>query len=252
MQLTYQHQTSFGLNLLANYTLSKCMTNQAFYASAAQNYRAEWLPGFGTAGDYSLCDTDATHVVHISGEYQLPIGRNGMYLKNVNRAVDALIGGWAANYIYTFQGGQPFPIFCAQATTADFGCYADIVPGKDLYAGGHTQKQWLNPDALANPPQATTIGQTDYSPLGGNPLVARGPHFNNLDFSLFKQFSIERVGQLEFRAEAFNLTNTPQFSQPGNTAGYTSTGPGNPNGFSTITGLRNNPRLLQFALKLYF
>jgi hypothetical protein len=102
------------------------------------------------------------------------------------------------------------------------------------------------------PPQATAIGQTDYSPLGGSPLVARGPHFNNLDFSLFKQFSIERVGQLEFRAEAFNLTNTPQFGQPGNTGGFTSTGPGNPNGFSAITSLRNNPRLLQLALKFYF
>ncbi|MDT7812233.1 MAG: hypothetical protein QOJ42_2149 [Acidobacteriaceae bacterium] len=252
MQTTYQHQTSFGLNLLANYTYSKCMTDQAFYASAAQNYRAQWLPGFGTAGDYSLCDTDATHVVHVAGEYQLPIGRSGMYLKNVNGFVNAVIGGWAANYIYTFQGGQPFPINCPVSTTADFGCYADIVPGKDLYAGGHTQKQWLNPDALAAPPPATTIGQTDYSPLGGSPLVARGPHFNNLDFSLFKQFSIERVGQLEFRAEAFNLTNTPQFNQPGNTGGFTSTGPGNPNGFSTITALRNNPRLVQLALKLYF
>ncbi len=252
MQLTYQHQTAFGLNLLANYTYSKCMTDQAFYASAAQNYRAQWLPGFGTAGDYSLCDTDATHVVHIAGEYQLPVGRSGMYLKNVNRAVDAVIGGWSANYIYTFQGGQPFPISCPIATTADFGCYANIIPGQNLYAGGRKQQEWLNPDALAAPPQATMIGQTDYSPLGGSPLVARGPHFNNLDFSLFKQFSLERVGQLEFRAEAFNLTNTPQFGQPGNTGGFTSTGPGNPNGFSTITSLRNNPRLLQLALKLYF
>ena len=252
MQLTYQHQTSFGLNLLANYTYSKCMTNQAFYASAAQNYRAQWLPGFGTAGDYSLCDTDAANVVHIAGEYQLPIGRNGMYLKNVNRAVDAVIGGWAANYIYTFQSGQPFPINCPVATTADFGCYANIIPGQNLYAGGKRQQEWLNPAALAAPPQATAIGQTDYSPLGGSPLVARGPHFNNLDFSLFKQFSIERVGQLEFRAEAFNLTNTPQFGQPGNTGGFTSTGPGNPNGFSAITSLRNNPRLLQLALKFYF
>jgi hypothetical protein len=108
MQLTYQHQTSFGLNLLADCTYSKCMTDQALYASAAQNYRAEWLPGFGTAGDYSLCDTDATHVVHIAGEYQLPIGRSGMYLKNVNRAVDAVIGGWAANYIYTSRVASHF------------------------------------------------------------------------------------------------------------------------------------------------
>jgi hypothetical protein len=70
--------------------------------------------------------------------------------------------------------------------------------------------------------------------------------------AVFKQFSIERVGQLEFRAEAFNLTNTPQFGQPGNVSGFLSTGPGNPNQFSTITSLRNNPRLLQLALKLYY
>jgi hypothetical protein len=52
--------------------------------------------------------------------------------------------------------------------------------------------------------------------------------------------------------EAFNLTNTAQFGQPGNTGGFASTGPGNPNGFSAITSLRNNPRLVQFALKLYY
>jgi hypothetical protein len=83
-------------------------------------------------------------------------------------------------------------------------------------------------------------------------MVARGPHFNNLDASLFKQFAIEHVGQLEFRAEAFNLTNTPQFGQPGNTGAFANPGPNNENGFSAITGLRNNARLLQFALKLYY
>ncbi len=252
MQLTYQHQLSNGLNLLANYTYSKCMTDQAFYASADQSYRAQWLAGFGVKGDYSLCDTDATNVVHLAGEYDLPVGRGSKYLSGVNRGVDAVLGGWAVNYIYTFQTGQPFPVNCPTATTADFGCYAFEVPGQGLYSGAHTQQEWLNPKAFAQPPAATAIGQTDYTPLGGAPLVARGPHFNNIDFSLFKQFSIEPIGRLEFRAEAFNLTNTPQFGMPGNVTGFTSTGPGNPNQFSTITSLRNNPRLLQFALKLYY
>jgi hypothetical protein len=252
MQATYQHQVTFGLNLLANYTYSKCMTNQAFYATTFQSYRALWLAGFGSAGDYTLCDTDSTHVVHISGQYQLPIGKQGLYWKNVNALTNAVIGGWAFNYIYTFQSGEPFPIYCATATTADFGCIANVLPGKDLYAGGRRQQQWLNPNAIANPPQATAVGQADYSPLGGTPMVARGPHFNNLDASLFKQFAIEHVGQLEFRAEAFNLTNTPQFGQPGNTGAFANPGPNNENGFSAITGLRNNARLLQFALKLYY
>jgi hypothetical protein len=252
MQATFQHQTSFGLNLLANWTWSKCMNDQAFYATTFGSYRALWLPGFGAEGDYSLCDSDSTHVVHVSGEYQLPIGRNGMYLKHINPIANAVIGGWAFNYIYTFQGGEPFPVNCAEATTADFGCYANEVSGQNLYAGGKKQQEWLNPNAFVNPPQATTVGQTDYSPLGGPVMVARGPHFNNLDASLFKQFAISEIGRLEFRAEAFNLTNTAQFGQPGNTGGFENPGPNNSNGFSAITGLRNNPRLMQFALKLYY
>jgi hypothetical protein len=182
----------------------------------------------------------------------LPVGRGKALLGGANRIEDTIIGGWAANYIYTFQSGSPFSVGCPSATTANFGCFANEVPGQGLYTGGHTVNQWLNPNAFAQPPLATTIGQTDYSPLGGTPFVARGPHFNNVDASLFKSFSIEPVGRLEFRAEAFNLTNTPQFGQPGNTAGFASTGPGNPNQFSAITYLRNNARLLQFALKLYF
>jgi hypothetical protein len=80
---------------------------------------------------------------------------------------------------------------------------------------------------------------------------ARFP-LQHLDASLFKQFSIEHVGHLEFRAEAFNLTNKPQFGQPGNTGAFVNPGDNNANGFSAITSLRNTPRLLQLALKLYY
>lgn len=252
MQSTYQHQTSFGLDLLANYTFSKCMTNQTFYGNNNGSYRAYWLPGFGAQGDYALCDTDSTHVVHVSGEYQLPVGRGKMFMENANRGVDLIIGGWAANFIYTFQSGSPFAVGCPIATTADFGCYANVVPGANIYAGGKKQQEWLNPKAFVNPPMATAIGQTDYAPLGGSPFAARGPKYTNVDFSLFKQFPIPKVGHLEFRAEAFNLTNTTQFGQPGNTSGFNSTDSVNSNQFSTITSLRGNPRLLQFALKLYY
>ena len=251
-QLTYEHQLTYGLSLLSNYTYSKCLSDQNGNASILGGYRAQWLQGFGIKGDYSLCDSDATHVVHVSGTYHLPIGRDKALLGGINRIEDLIVGGWAANYIYTFQSGSPFSVMCPSSTTANFGCFANEVPGQGLYTGGHTVTQWLNPNAFAQPPMATAIGQTDYSPLGGSPFVARGPHFNNIDASLFKSFSIEPVGRLEFRAEAFNLTNTPQFGQPGNTAGFASTGPGNPNQFSAITYLRNNTRLLQFALKLYF
>ena len=73
-----------------------------------------------------------------------------------------------------------------------------------------------------------------------------GPGFVNTDFSAVKRLPLRfREGtSLEFRAEFFNLFNTPQFFQPG-------TDIDSP-GFGQITGTVNNPRLIQFALKLLF
>jgi hypothetical protein len=76
----------------------------------------------------------------------------------------------------------------------------------------------------------------------------RGPGFSNLDLSVLKNFALSEVVRLQFRAEAFNAMNTPQFGQPGSLNSFN-----NPTGgFSSITTMRGNPRTLQFALKLFF
>jgi len=246
LQTTYEHQLSYGLTLLANYTWSKCMSDQHTQASQNQQYRAQWLPGFGIAADNALCDTDATNVVHLSGSWQLPVGRGRALLGNSNRATDAILGGWVVNFITGYQGGQPFTINCPVTTAAGLGCFAPVVQGQNMYAGPHNHTQWLNPNAFAQPALATQIGQTDYSVLGGGGQQARGPSFSNLDSSIFKDFNFTESVRLQFRAEAFNTTNTPQFGQPGN-LNFTT-----PVGFSSITSTRNNPRLLQLALKLFY
>ncbi len=250
LQVTYEHQMSAGLSLLANYTYSRCLSDQHTQASQNQQFRAEWLPGFGIEGDYGLCDTDASNLVHLSGTYNLPFGRGRAFLSDSNRAVDAIIGGWVVNFIYSHQGGQPVTVGCPVATTANgvFGCFANKVPGVDPYAGPHNYKQWLNPAAFAQPPVATQVSQTDIAVLGGGPQQARGPGFNNLDSSVFKNFGFTDTVSLQFRAEAFNTTNTPQFGQPSNLNTFN-----NPTGgFSSITTMRGNPRTLQLALKLFY
>ncbi|HTV06546.1 MAG TPA: TonB-dependent receptor [Acidobacteriaceae bacterium] len=247
LQTTYQHELSFGLSLLANYTYSKCLSDQHTQASQNQQYRAQWLPGFGIKQDYGLCDTDATHLVHISGSYQLPFGRGRQYMSNASRATDAVLGGWAVNFIYTYQSGQPFTVTCPVATS-EFGCFADTVPDTDPYAGPHNKTQWLNPAAFAQPPIATQIGEANYAVLGGGPQQVRGPDFQNLDSSVFKNFVFTESVKLQFRAEAFNTTNTPQFAQPGQLNFTTAN-------FSEITATRNPSedfRRLQLALKLFF
>jgi hypothetical protein len=118
----------------------------------------------------------------------------------------------------------------------------------------------MSPAAFSQPPKATVIGQSDYSPLGGAPTQVRAPGYHRADVSMFKNFRIRENSRLEFRAECFNLTNTPQFGIPGFTGpGLTAT-PGvtdftNTRNFGRITSVRDGPndqREFQFALKLYF
>lgn len=250
LQTTYERRMSNGFSALANYTFSKCMSSQHTQASQNQQYRAEWLPGFGVNGDRSLCDSDATNVVHASGSYALPFGRGRAYMGNANRLTDLALGGWNVNMIFTYQTGQPVTVTCPQATSA-FGCFANVKPGADIYGGKHNYTQWLNPDAFALPPVATSIGQTDYSPLGGKPQQARGPGLRNLDVSVLKGFTLTEALKLQFRAEAFNVTNTTPLGQPGNLGGFTTSA----NTFAQISGARNGgdaSRRLQLAMKLNF
>ena len=251
MQITYEHQLSIGLYLLGNYTWSKCMNDQHTQASENQSYRAEWLPGFGIARDYALCDSDATDIVHIAGTYHLPYGHGRAFGNSSSRLLDAILGGWVINGFFTHQSGQPFTVTCPTATTADFGCFANVVAGQGLYAGPHNYHQWLNPSAFAEPPVATAIGQTDYSPLGGSQEQVRGPNFSNLDSSVLKEFPVTESIHFEFRAEAFNTTNTPPFAQPTSQLNFESAG------FSNISSTKNSnenfgARTLQLALKLFY
>ncbi len=252
MQITYQHQMSFGLSVLANYTWSRCAGDQHAPQNSEFNtsYRAEWLPGFGIKGDYGLCDADATDLWHVAATYGLPFGRGKQFGSSMNKAADLVVGGWEINGFYTFQSGQPFTVGpCPSATTADFNC-ADNLTGKSLYSGPHNYTQWLNPGAFAQPPAATQVGQGDYSPLGGEIQQARGPHFNNLDSSLLKNFHFTESAYLQFRAEAFNTTNTPPFVQPQQLNFQAGS-------FSNIGATKNSngnngARTLQLALKFFY
>ena len=94
-----------------------------------------------------------------------------------------------------------------------------------------------------------TRGQQDFSPLGGYRTPVLGPPFRKMDFSLFKDFNITERYRLQFRAESFNLTNTPAFANP-SFRNFVDA-----RNFGRITATRNNPndaRQVQLALKLYF
>ena len=153
------------------------------------------------------------------------------------------------SWILTEQDGQPLTIGCNPGTAAGLGCNALLVRGQNADGGRHNVNQWLNPAAFHNPSAVTTIGQADLTPLGGAPTQTIGPGFHRLDWSLFKEFRPSERTRMEFRAEFFNLTNHPNFAQPGS-LNFTA-----PTTFAKITATRDNPndpREIQMALKFYF
>ena len=118
-------------------------------------------------------------------------------------------------------------------------------PGSAKYRSGGPA-HYYNPAAFAEPPVATTIGTSDLAPLGGSNTQVNGPGFRDLDFSIFKEFKVTETTRLQFRAESFNLTNTPSFNLPSNT-NYRDTV-----NFGQSTSTRSAPREIQFALKYYW
>jgi hypothetical protein len=249
-QVTFERRLSHGLYFNANYTFSELFTDGQSINNGSSPYRAPVIPGLGIQYDYSRSQYDIPQLFHFSGGYELPMGKGHSFLGNSSGVVNQLVSGWKTNFILTLQDGYAFNVAsCPTQTHASndgLNCNSLLVPGQNVDAGPHNVNQWINPNAFAAPAPATAIGQN--AALGGMGMQARGPGFHRLDFSVFKDFRTSEKTRLEFRAEAFNLTNTPQFANPSNTSIGSIY-------FGQITGLvdgNNDPREIQFALKFYF
>ncbi len=154
--------------------------------------------------------------------------------------------------MYSGQSFSPLLSFDA-SNTGSGGARPDLIANpydlsNAMSAGcpsnGQSLQCWYNPGAFAVP--ALAPGQT-FSHLYGNAGrgILRGPSRYNVDFSLFKVFSFTERLQMEFRAEAFNLFNTPQFGVPNATVDI-------PGLSGSISSTVHDPRQIQLALRLQF
>jgi hypothetical protein len=232
LQVKLQRRMHRGLQFLASYTLGNPRTNTGDFLGGENigGLRAQGIAAWSLDNDIRRGGQYVKHALVFSGTYDLP-GKG------------PILGGWHANWVMMAYSGQAQTINCSRTTGATTGCYALLVG--DPYAGSHNVEQFYNPAAFANPNPVTTIGQTDFSPLGGPGTQVTGPPWRQLDMGIAKQFKVSGR-QLELRAEAFNLTNTPAFNLPG------SLNFEDARNFAQITGQRNNPRIIQLGLKLYW
>jgi hypothetical protein len=186
--------------------------------------------------DKGVAGFDLTHIFSGGVVYELPFGK-GRRWSSGNRPFNVLVGGWQLNGILSLSSGQPYdvqaPIEIANTNNISGALRPNIIG--DPHAGT-TKLNPINISAFALP-AAFTFGD-----MGRNSL--RSDWNRNLDISLFRSFLITESKKLEFRFEAFNVTNTPVFAIPDNNI--------TDGNFGQVSSTANRERQLQLALKFYF
>ncbi len=239
MTAKLEKRMSKGLQFVSSYTYGHALANSGTTLSGSSGFY--YKDPRNISGSYSNAAWDIRHNFTTGLSYDIPFGRGKQYGGNVNGFLNAIAGGWQMNSIITFHSGQPFTLRATGCQGVfSQGCSPDPVSGKDpnaAPANGRNPGQWFN-TANVTAPAAFTEGalglQTNY-----------GPPTRSVDLSLFKTFDLTERFHLQFRAESFNIGNTPQFSLPDNTTTDAKFGQVT----STATG---SERHVQFSLRLGF
>lgn len=252
MQVVFTRRTRAGLTLNANYTLAHGLDN-VLGLSNEINDGYGVVPSQISSIEYGNSDVDIRQRGVVAGDYELPFGKN---LKGVAGAVGK---GWQANTILQWQTGEPFTVTLSQSVASTVNAATSGRPNQlgNAKVSNPTINKFFDASQFA-PQLSGTLGSERRNPL-------YGPHFRDVDFSLFKTFSVYRESTLEFRAECFNIVNTANFANPNNgltVSPVTDPSSGNltnnyvsqANNIGTISSTSGNynPRKFQFALKYKF
>ena len=269
LQVRVERAFANGLQFLVTYTWSKSIDD----ASASDDSFV--FLGGGTLGGstlsvqnpYDLRAERSTSVFDIpqifqaSYVYELPVGRGKQFGNDMHPVLNAILGGWQTNGIVRINSGRPLiPLLLNTNAIPTFG-QRPILTGTLTRAAG-APENFTDPGTsyFGNASFSSSVGD-NVGVLQDTSVVApftfgnaprtitsvRQPGARDTAMSIFKEFPISSLREgmrLEFRAEAFNVFNHPQFQGPNTTVGDSN--------FGVITSTVNNPRELQLALKLYF
>jgi hypothetical protein len=222
-----------GVSILGSYTYSKLLDvgngpfgGETLGGGAIQNW-------YDLSHEFSPSRLDQTNRFIVNAVYELPV------FKNSRGVTKTFLGGWQLAAIWSAFSGGPLGITSAVNNTfSQGGGQRPNWTGVSPKIENPTPQRWFDTSQFSNPPQYTfgNIAQT----LGG----LRSDGTGQLDATITKNFAFFERFNLQFRSEFFNLTNTVRFNPPNQVFG-------NPQ-FATVTAQANQPRVIQFALKLSF
>jgi hypothetical protein len=217
----------------ANYTWSHAIGDVQGFSQGGLYTSA--VPSQTATLERGASELDLRHRFVLLLNYQPPIGHN------LHGVAGVFAKGWQFNAIDVWQTGFPFSVVNSTGRS-NTGIGSD----RPNQLGNATLddpgiNRWFN-TSMFQQQTVGTIGTARRNSL-------YGPHFRHFDISVFKDFRVTERALLQFRAECFNLTNTPNFSQPGATV----TLPTLPSfGVIGSTRVGSTPRQLQFALRASF
>ena len=242
LQAVLHKSTSSGLQYQVAYTYSKCMTNSSGYYGSWGGQTTPtspyWQNLYDMRAEWGPCYYDVTHVLTSYAVYELPVGRDKKYGKGMNKAADALLGGWQTSGIFSWHGGFPLTISGSDTSgTNSRGSRANCtaparVFGKQEYSGGGYQ--WFDPNSYGPslPHQFGTCG------VG----TVRGPGLVDLDMTAEKSFAITERFRFLFRTDFVNAFNHPILNSPGTGLG---------GGLGAVQSSQPG-RTIQLAVKLFY
>lgn len=248
LSVKIEHRSAKGLYYLANYQWSKNLDNNSGEADSNDTSYSRFF-GF----DRSYSNFDNPHRFVASWGYPLPFGKGQRWAQSP--IADVFLGGWQLQNIVQLRAGYPFSL---SGGTGSCNCGRYVPQRVNLVAGRKSGKinnsspaQWYDRTAywVPNPQGASVIGTpaqfaatapTIQGVVTRNTL--RGPGTASVDLSAIKNFRLYERLTAQFRAEAFNIINHPNFANPNGNISNAAWG--------TITSTSMDNRDLQLALKI--
>jgi hypothetical protein len=230
----FTRRYSKGLTVLSSYTLSKSTDN-------GSGIRTNGTDPLNPQNSYCLsCEDglsvfDQRHRLVTSVVYDLPVGPGRRYLST--GGLGNVVGGWKVTSVVTLGSGFPLTVSAGEDSANIGNCCR---PNRDFSVSTSlddpTVDKWFNTAAYSRAAQGT------FGTAGRSEII--GPGIFNLDFSMLKEIRFGRQPYLEFRVEAFNALNRPNWGEPNTTLSSVA--------FGRISSTRGDMRQIQLGLKLLF
>jgi hypothetical protein len=239
LQLSGRKEYANGLQFIANFTYSHTLdmgTGSGYGGPGALS--SLWQNGYNPQSSYGNSLLDVPYTFNGDVIYELPVGQGKRFLNHGGLA-NALIGGWVSSALWQVHAGIPFTPYVGTANL-DGSLAGTWFPNR-LASGkvaNPSLQEWFDPAAFAIP-SVGTFGNSSRN-------ILFGPAWRELDLSLAKRWAIPRLGEasnLQFRIDAFDALNNPNFANPNAAIGTPAVG--------TITGA-NTSRQVQLSAKFVF